>query len=134
MLPVSVGVDPIDRCEPMSKRRAPLTIENVLLKVLGDLTPERCARTTEREASYLRDASDPDKAQQLTVRDMIKLDIEHLGYNGRAPFAEIYTDAVAIGDVLAEVLREDSDAHLALLRASRPDATDQDLIDAVRET
>lgn len=128
----------------MTKAR-PL-FENALLKVLGDLTPERCSAVTNREASYLREASDPDRPQLLTVRDMIALDVEHIARDGKAPLfaavgamlaqarAAIYQDAVAISDATRDVLKEDSDAHLALFAACQPGASDQVLIAALRET
>lgn len=119
--------------------------EDVLLKVLGDLTPARCEAATSRSASYLRDASDPDKAQQLTVRDMLALDKAHLAYDGTRPLsaavvalldqahAEIYVNSVAIAKVSCDVIREDGEAHLALFIAAMPNATDAQLRDARRE-
>ncbi|RZF64500.1 hypothetical protein EWE75_10000 [Sphingomonas populi] len=113
---------------------------------LGDLTPARCAAITGRAEAYLREASDPDRPQRLTVQDMLKLDVEHLAFDGTTPLfaaygalvaqarAEIYVDAVAIGRATKDVLKEDGDAHLALFLASQPDATDQDLRAALRET
>lgn len=120
-------------------------IEDVLLKVLGDLTPARCEAVTGRSGSYLRDASDPDKAQQLCVRDALALDTAHLAYDGTAPLfaamgallaqarAEIYADAVAITEAAREVIREDGEAHLALFIAAQPNATDAQLLEARRE-
>ncbi|WP_242148885.1 hypothetical protein [Sphingomonas sp. BAUL-RG-20F-R05-02] len=128
----------------MTKRRP--QFEDVLLKVLGDLTPARCAEVTGRLPSYLREASDPDRPQMLTVRDMIALDIEHIGFDGRAPLfaavgaelaqarAEVYQDAAAIRNATRDVLKEDGEAHVALFAASQPDASDQDLLAALKET
>ncbi|MDF0489181.1 hypothetical protein PX554_13655 [Sphingomonas sp. H39-1-10] len=120
--------------------------EDALLRVLGDLTPARCALITGRAEAYLREASDPDRPQRLTVHDMHKLDVEHLAFDGTTPLfaaygaliaqarAEIYADAVAIGRATKGVLKEDGEAHLALFIASQPDATDHDLRAALRET
>ena len=141
--PLSAGVVPIgDR--DMTKARP--IFEDALLRVLGDLTPARCALITGRAEAYLREASDPDRPQRLTVEDMHKLDVEHLAFDGTTPLfaaygaliaqarAEVYADAVAIGRATKDVLKEDGEAHLALFIASQPDATDHDLRAALRET
>jgi len=119
--------------------------EDVLLKVLGELTPAVCQEITGRTASYLRDASDPDKGQLLSVQDMIRLDTAHIGIDGNAPLtaavcaileqarADIYTDAVSIGRATVDVLKEDGEAHVALFLASQPNATDAQLLEARRE-
>lgn len=144
--PWVAGVVPVDRSLVVTKDRETKSIEDVLLKALGDLGRARCAEITGRSESYLLEASDPAKPQLLSAQDMVKLDIAHIGHDSTAPFhaaigailararAEIYVDAVAIGRATRDVLKEDGDAHLALFIASQPEATDLDLRAALRET
>lgn len=119
--------------------------EEALLRLMGGLTAQRCAELIGRAEGYLHDASNPNRPQQLTVRDAITLDVAHIAYDGTAPLfaaigailsqarAQIYVDAVAITDATIDVIREDSEAHLALVMASRPNATAADLHIAKRE-
>lgn len=130
----------------MTKTRSPLSIENALMKALGTLEIEHAAEVTGRKPHYLRALTDPDKREQLTVLDMIKLDVAHMRTpTGGAPLfdtvsiimravrAEIYADAIALGVAAVDVIREGGQAHAALCKVSQPNATDRELRGALRE-
>ena len=59
----------------MTKVRPPVSIENTLYRVLGELGIDKAAEVTGRTKDYLRALSDHDKREQLTVRDLISLDL-----------------------------------------------------------
>lgn len=130
----------------MTKLRAPLSIENALLKVLGKLGMEGACEATGRAAHYIRALSDPDKREQLTIADALALDLEHqrqgnvgapifetYGHLLKAASAEVFTDAAAIGEVFHTILLEDGEANAALLLAQRPGVTLEQLRHALRE-
>jgi len=115
----------------MTKLRPPVSIENTLHRVLGELGAERAAEVTGRARSYLNDACDPDKPQLLTVRDAIALDLacveagdptfplyETYGLLLRAATAERHADALAIGRHAAAVAKESGEATAALVSAA----------------
>lgn len=129
----------------MTKRRAPVTIDDALYRVLGTLSVEHCASVTGRKPHYLRALADPDKREQLTVLDLVKLDSENIRLGNGAPLfetvghilksvqAEIFADQLAIGDIAAELLKEHADAHQALFASVRPGATRVEFERALRE-
>jgi len=67
----------------MTKERTPLSIENTLRVVLGELEVERAAELTGRSTGYLNSLTDEDKREQLNVRDLEMLDLEHHSRFGR---------------------------------------------------
>lgn len=130
----------------MTKVRPPLSIENTLFKVFGALEIEHASEVTGRTPHYLRNLADPAKREKLTVVDQIKLDLawrqkgrpgaplyEQIGRIMKAADAEIFSDSDAIGDIARRVIKEGSEAHLALFAASRPAATEAELLSALRE-
>jgi hypothetical protein len=131
----------------MTKLRPPVSIENTLYFVLGELTIERAAAVTTRSIGYLRALSDPDKRERLTVEDAIKLDLAYIAAGGSGrPFHETmgllveaasatrFSDAAAIGRHEVEVARENGEACAALFEAS-VDPTDIGTLErALRES
>jgi len=130
----------------MTKVRPPLSIENTLFKIFGALEIENAAAATGRTTHYLRNLADPAKREKLTVVDQIKLDLawrqkgragaplyEQVGRIMKAADAEIFSDSDAIGEIAKRVIREGSEAHIALFSVSRPGATDAQLLNAMRE-
>lgn len=130
----------------MTKVRPPLSIENTLFKIFGALEIEHASEVTGRSPHYLRNLADPAKREKLTVVDQIKLDLawrqkgragaplyEQIGRILKAADAEIFSDSDAIGDIAARVIREGSEAHIALFSISRPGASDAQLLHALRE-
>ncbi len=117
----------------MTKLREPVSLENALYSVLGSIKIERAAAVTGREPHYLRAAADPDKDQQLTVRDLELLDLEAHAQHGRGfPLyealgrrlecarSERFVDEVAIAGALIELLRESGEAGAAMAAATMP--------------
>ncbi len=130
----------------MTLPRETMTIENTLMRVLGTLQIEHAADVTGRKMHYLYAIANPNKREQLTVLDMIKLDVAHMRTpTGGAPLsetvniiigavrAEIYADAIALAAAAVDVIREGGQAHAALCKVSQPNATDRELRGALRE-
>lgn len=114
----------------MTKVRPPVTIENTLYRVLGELGIDRAAQVTSRSKDYLRNLSDQDKREQLTVRDLISLDAacrangdptyplyETVGLMLLAAGAEHISQAACLGQSAASMAREHGEAHAALIEA-----------------
>lgn len=130
----------------MTKVRPPVTIENTLYRVLGELGIENAAAATGRKDHYLRAVSDPDKVDQLTVVDLIKLDVayrasgqpslplfETVGRILEAELAGRFADEAATGKLTADFAKEAGDATAAMILASQPGATCRELEAALRE-
>lgn len=122
----------------MTKERAPLSIENALRRVLGQLELERAAELTGRSESYLHALTDPDRRECLAVPDLEALDLAHheqfgtgfplfetLGRRLGTARAERFADLAAIGGHARGIAKEHAEALDAMLAASlsgRPDA------------
>lgn len=130
----------------MTKLRDPLTIEDALDRAIGDMTIAVASDATGRKPAYLRALSDPDKREQLTVIDAIKLDVAHHEAGGagapiyetigrilKATCATYFSDAAAIGRILPDVIREGAEANIALFAATAPSASDRQLRETLRE-
>lgn len=115
----------------MTKLRPPVSIENTLYRVLGELGIEHAAAATGRAESYLRQLSNPDTREQLTVRDMILLDdacrlagdptrplYTTVGLLLDAAGAERFADSAAIGRDAQQVAREAGEATAAVFAAA----------------
>ena len=130
----------------MTKRRAPLTVENALFKVIGQISIERAAEVTGREPSYLRSMSDPDSRYCLSVENAVALDIEYQATGGiGAPIYETYglllnteharrfaTSGTLIRQA-SEVIRECGEAGAAIVAASATGASAPEYRTATRE-
>lgn len=114
----------------MTKRRAPVSIENTLYRVLGELGIERAAEVTGRSESHLRALTDPDKRERLTVEDGIKLDLAcaAAGDDTRPIYTTIglllkdananrHACAVALGDAVRTITLETAEAEVAIIAA-----------------
>ncbi len=130
----------------MTKVRAPITVENALFRVLGEIGIEVAAQITNRGTDYLRALSDPDRRERLTIEDAIKLDLQYregggLGFPiyetyGRiveAMASERFADAAAIGKVTVRHAKEAGEATAALVAAAQPGADRAVLEAALRE-
>lgn len=131
----------------MTKLREPVTIENTLYRVLGELTIERAAEATGRAVSYLRALTDPDKREQLTVRDLELLDLacheklgqgfplfEALGRRLETARADRFAGAACIGRHAVEVAKENGEAVAALLEAALSAGDPRLLEEALRQS
>ena len=130
----------------MTKLREPVTIENALLLVVARLTPERAAEVTGRDAAYLRVLHDPDRREQLTVRDLELLDLEHqaqfgegfplyeaLGRRLESSAAERFADQAALGRATMAVAKECGEAMAAMIAAGLPGADRKTIEEALRQ-
>ena len=130
----------------MTKQRAPMSIENTLRIVVGQLE-DRAAAVTGRQQSYLAECTDESKPQLLTVRDMELLDLEHHAQFGRgfpifealgrrldSARAERFVDEAAIARAAIEHARESGEASAALIAATLPSNNSvETLTNALRE-
>ncbi|MBB4152927.1 hypothetical protein GGQ80_000815 [Sphingomonas jinjuensis] len=130
----------------MTLERDPLTMENELNLVLGEIGMERAAAITGRAPGYLRNLSHPDRREQLTARDMFLLDIEHdarfgrgyplfeaLGRQLQTARAARFADSAAIAHHSADLARENGEAIGALIAAGFAPGDDKALAEALRQ-
>lgn len=130
------------------KTRAPLTTEQALARVIGQL-PRGYADAEEatcKTESYLRACGDPDRREKLSFDDAIALDIAYQEAGGEgAPLAEHYLLRVEMGsqarlanhfglfEKTEAVIRESGEAGAALVRLCQPGAGPLERRDALRE-
>ena len=130
------------------KARAPLTTEQALARVIGQL-PRGYAdaeEATSKTESYLRACGDPDRREKLCFDDAIALDIAFQEAGGEgAPLAEHYLLRVEMGpqprlarrfglfEQTEQVLRESGEAGAALVRLLKPGAGPREKREALRE-
>lgn len=132
----------------MTKERAPLSFEQALARIAGRLPDgwNTMSAITGRSASTIRAWGDPDRREEIPLRDACKLDLAYVEAGGdSAPLHEAYTHQLeqaalaqwAPGRELAahaaQVIKECGDAGSALVLASQPGACDRLKADAKRE-
>ena len=134
----------------MTKVRPPVTIEQALFRVLGELGPARAAEVTGRAPGYLTSLSDQDTRFQLSVKDALALDLafaaeraevsaavhpifEAYGLLIEAGRADRFGTAEALQRSAVDVARENGEACAALIRAAFVHATPADRDAALRE-
>lgn len=135
------GVSPV-------KTRAPLTTDQALARVIGQLPrgyPD-AEKATGKSESYLRACGDPDRRERLCFDDAIALDIAFQEAGGEgAPLAEHYLLRVEMGsearlanhfglfEKTEAVIRESGEAGAALVRLCQPGAGPLERREALRE-
>ncbi|MDE8654796.1 hypothetical protein [Novosphingobium album (ex Liu et al. 2023)] len=132
----------------MTKHRPPLTFEAALARVVGQLPGDwaEAAQVCGRAASTVRNWGNPDLPEGVPVECALALDLAFQGAGGLgAPFYEAYTvqlelaatdrfaGPAALLQLLPEVLRENSEAEIALVAAARNGAGRHDLKATLRE-
>lgn len=132
----------------MTKHRPPLSIDAALARIAGQLPGgwAAMAEATGRCQSLVRAWGDPDRREEIPVRDAIALDLVFQAEGGTgAPVHEAYThqlelaqvsrfaDAIQLGRHAIDVIRESGEAHAALVAAAQPGATPADRRKAERE-
>lgn len=133
----------------MTKTRAPVTFENALARIAGQIGWEKVGDALgikERMARYYGEPDSPFAPERLLMVHVMDLDIafqlgggegapmyETYGLMLKARMAEQFSDQAALGMLTIDVIREGSEAHAALVRAQLPGATDKDRADAARE-
>lgn len=112
----------------MTKVRPPISIENTLLRVLGELGIERAMEATGRAKAYLHAVTDPERGEQLMVRDMIALDLacreagdpthplyETIGLMLDAANATRFACSAQLGRLAGDASREGGEACAAII-------------------
>jgi hypothetical protein len=133
----------------VTKLRAPLSIEQALQRIAGQLTGgvDEMARVAQRQPGTIRNWMDPDRAEQVSLDASIELDLAFQAEGGKgAPLFEAYAfrlqlaEASRFGnrhrllDHAHGVVKEGGEAFAAIIAAARPGATAADLDTAYRET
>ena len=132
----------------MTKPRAPLSIEQALARIAGQLPDgfASMAEITGRSASLLRKYSDPERDEEIPVSLAIALDLAFQAHGGQGhPIFDAYSAKLELAETGAfadrfdllrratEVIKEGGEAHAALTRACLPEATPRDREEAARE-
>ncbi|WP_188657431.1 hypothetical protein [Sphingomonas metalli] len=117
------------------------------MTVLGQLKIKEAAALLGRSAAYLQATTDPDKREQLSVRDLEQLDLAHhakfglgfplyeaLGRRLATSRAERFADAAEIGRRGAALARENGEAVTALLEAALVTGDRKRVEEALRQT
>lgn len=132
----------------MTKRRAPLSIDTALARIAGQLAGgwAEMAEVADYAERTVRAWGDVDREEQINLPSAIKLDIAFQAAGGvGAPIYEAYGDLVqvaaaeAFGDkqqllrATMDFMQENSEAELALLEATRPDAGPAELANATKQ-
>ncbi len=121
----------------MTKLRPPVSIENTLYRVLSELGIDRAVEATGRKKSYLHAVTDPDRDEQLMVRDLIALDLacrdagdptfplyETIGLILQAETATRFACAVQLGRLAGEASKEGGEACAAIIDVALSGAPD----------
>jgi hypothetical protein len=125
----------------MTKSRTPLSVEQALQRIAAQITGgvEEMARVAQRQPGTIRAWMDPDRAEQVTLEAAIELDLTYQDHGGRgSPLFEVYgaqlelaesrryADRHRLLDYAHGVIKEDGEAHAALIAYARPGATEVD--------
>ena len=131
----------------MTKVRAPLTFDNALSRIAGQIGWPAMAAATERKDRTVRNWGDPDTGESCPIDCALALDLAYGKGGGEgAPMfevyalrleadrAEIYADQAELTRRAIAGIKETSEAASAQLACTLPGATPADLVKAVRET
>lgn len=115
----------------MTKRRQPLTLAAALTRIADIVGWDEMAEATRRRPSMVRAWADPDRREEVPLRDAIQLDRAYQASGGAgAPLFEVYADrldiagtympaeAIALVSHAGRVVRECGEATDALITAS----------------
>lgn len=132
----------------MTKHRPPLSVGDALGRIQGKLPGGIAEMTTivSRSKSQVYAWANPDTEDDIPMGCAIALDIAYQAAGGLgAPIHEAYTakleiaghnrfaDQLALSRHVVDVLRECSDAEIALMLAAQPGSNDKDRLKAARE-
>lgn len=131
----------------MTKSRAPLTFDNALARIAGQIGWPAMAEATGRVVRTVRRWGDPDADESCPIDCALALDLAFQQGGGigapmfetyalrlEAERAEIFADQAELTRLAALGLREGSEAIAAQLACTLPDATPAIAVAAVRET
>lgn len=132
----------------MTKLRPPLSIEQALVRIAGQIPGDwnAMAAVTGKAERTVRNWSDPDTPDDISMRAAILLDLEFQKCGGiGAPINDVYALLLKTGQqdkfacqaelaaaTIAEV-KESADAIAAQIAAAQPGATRSDIDRAIRE-
>ncbi|KQN00548.1 hypothetical protein ASE78_05535 [Sphingomonas sp. Leaf25] len=136
----------------MTQARAPMTIDNALARIAGQIGWAEMAHAVSEARGTLvaertvRDWGDPATGRSIRLDDAIVLDLAFRAKGGvGAPIHETYSCLVdtaggqqfacqvQLAERTAVAITEAGQAYSALIRASMPGATTADKVEAVRE-
>lgn len=130
----------------MTKSRAPLTIEDGLVRIAAQIGWAAMADACGQAERTVRNWSDPDTRERCPLEAAVPLDIAYMAGGGEgAPLFEIigtllerarsqrFADAAAIARLTIDVIREGGEAHAALVALTQPGATATDRRNTIRE-
>ncbi|MCZ4341543.1 hypothetical protein O4H52_08020 [Sphingomonadaceae bacterium G21617-S1] len=130
----------------MTKARAPLSIEQAIQRVVGELGDDGVEAATGHKPPVIRNMSDPDHPREISLKDAIALDVAFRNAGGVGlPFHQCFShqlkieaaataaDARALARQAAIAAKESGDANAALMLAMAPGATEADRAIARRE-
>lgn len=132
----------------MTKHRPPLSIDAGLARIIGQLPGgyAEASALTQRSESLVRKWGDPDCREKISVDDAIVLDLAYQQAGGiGSPIFEAYSVLldmrkaerfalpIALSRVLPEVMKENSEAEIALANAAQHGANDANYRDTLRE-
>ncbi|QIG80083.1 hypothetical protein [Stakelama tenebrarum] len=133
----------------MTKLRPPLSFEAAIQRVVALLPRgyETAGAALGRSARFVGQLGDPDRREQIKLRDALKLDQLYRRFGGRgAPLLESYQLQLGVADLESridepnvpasaiELVREGSEAVSASIAFTVPGATERTRTDAIRET
>jgi hypothetical protein len=130
----------------MTKLRPPLSIEQAVLLVAASIGFDEVERIIGRRESTVRSYGDPDRPEQISLRDAIALDRAFAAAGGDGhPFHHVFCHELelpaaatapnkgAIARLAAIAAKESGEANAALLNAVGPGGTATDIEIARRE-
>ena len=133
----------------MTKLRAPLSIEQALQRIAGQLASgvEGMAAVSARQPATIRSWMDPDRPEQVSLDAAIALDLAYQAEGGTgAPLFEAYAARLQLAEATRfadrhcllhhahGVAKEGGEAIAAIIAAARPGASEADRRAAHRET
>lgn len=143
---ISAGVCNLRGARGVTKLRAPLTIDNALTRIAALIGWPAMADVAQVKERTVRNWSDPDTPERCPIEAGLALDLAFQASGGEgAPIYETYgllleaaradrfTTAAQLANRTVKVIKEGAEAHIALVTASQPGATDADRRAAVRE-
>lgn len=133
-------------CDPVTKPRAPLTYDNAISRIAGEIGWEAMAAAVGQKERTVRDWGDPDVERGCPIEAAELLDLAYQAAGGAgAPMHDTmslrleqergrrFADQVAIAHGTCVMSREVAQAIEALILLQLPGATEQQRITAIRE-
>jgi len=131
----------------MTKRRAPLTFDLALIRIIDLIGWEAAAQACNRAQRTVQNWTNPDTPEACPIDCAERLDLAYQAAGGEgAPMfecyatrletgrAEVFADQVALSRHAERIAKEGGEAISAIIRASRDGATEEDRREALRET